>query len=125
MSTQTQNQTHNVYSDNYKLFCKNINPSLQKELGINYHIDVTNTDWTPPNTYGLNNSERTIPEHYFSEKFKEIDMFYELTKDIRNLHPLTELQLNYIKTLPREKIIELLDLFNTCLHAINNIFERL
>jgi hypothetical protein len=49
-------------------------------------------DWEPPSTYGLNNSERIIPQHYFeqdNQSFKEIDMFYELTKDIRNLHLCT------------------------------------
>ena len=46
-------------------------------------------------------------------------MFYELTKDIRNLKPLNEIQLTYVKNLPKEKIIELLEIYNLCLKTIN------
>ena len=48
----------------------------------------------------------------------EIDMFYELTKDIRNLKPLTQTQLNYIQTLPKEKILELLEIYILCFKSI-------
>lgn len=115
-----------VYNDHYYLFCKNINPSLQKELGI--QVDATaglKSDWKPPSTYGLDNSKRVIPEHYFDTKFKEIDMYYEITKDIRNLHPLSEIQLDYIKTLPKENIIELLDIYNICLKTISSFLQEL
>lgn len=85
-------------------------------------------NWKPPTTYGLCNSKRLIPEHYFepnNKSFKEIDMFYELTKDIRNLKPLNDLQLEYIKTLPKEKIVEVLDIYNQCLKNINELLERI
>lgn len=114
---------------NYLLFCNNLNASLQKELEIECY-NYINTDWKPPSTYGLNNSERVIPEHYFEKdkkenQFLQIDMFYKLTKDIRNLKPLSKIQLEYVKTLPKEKILELLEIYNTCLQNINTLLERL
>jgi hypothetical protein len=117
------------YNIHYNLFCSNINPSLKKELGINIDENfILNTDWKPPTEYGLNNSERIIPEHYFeneNKSFKEIDLFYELSKDIRNLKPLNEIQLTYIKTLPKDKIFELLQIYNLCLTNINHLMENL
>ena len=122
-----------IYINHYKLFCNNINPSLKKELNINddivYQDSLDNliNIWIPPTTYGLNNSERIIPIHYFDDNNDSlnINMFYELTKDVRNLIPLNEIQLNYVKTLPRQKIIELLELYNFCLKNINKIIDKL
>ena len=124
------NTNINTYNEHYNLFCTNINPSLQRELGIQYlnnNTYIQKTDWNPPNTYGLQNSERIIPKHYFENNnncFKEIDMFYELTKDIRNLKPLTKIQLDYVKTLKREQIIELLEIYNCCLDSVTQLLER-
>lgn len=119
--------TNNIqlYNEHYTLFCNNINPSLKKDLGLEEPTVPFFSDWIPPTTYGLNNSERIIPEHYFEEitGFKEIDMFYELSKDIRNMKPLNKIQLSYVKKLPKEKIIELLKIYNICLKTINELFE--
>ena len=122
-----------IYINHYKLLCNNINHSLKKELNINDDIEYQNSldnlinNWIQPTTYGLNNSERIIPIHYFDDNNDSlnINMFYELTKDIRNCIPLNEIQLNYVKTLPREKIIELLELYNLCLHNITEIINQL
>ena len=83
---------------------------------------VTNTN-TNTNT---NNLQRIIQKHYLEQKydsFKELDMFYELTKDIRNFKPLNEIQLTYVKKLSKEKIIELLKIFNICLKTITELFN--
>ena len=95
----------------------NIDSSLQKKLGVEINDDK------PENTYRLNNSE-----HYFepnNTSFKKINMFYELTKDIRNLKPLSKIQLEYVKTLPKEKIIELLEIYNICLKTMNMLLEKI
>ena len=117
----------NTYNQHYTLFCNNLNSSLQKELGIKNINDIYPCDWEPPTEYELNNSNRIIPEHSFEKdnKFKDIDMFYELTKDIRNLKPLNEIQLKYVKTLPKEKVIELLEIYNLCLKNINSLLENM
>ena len=119
MSFDNQYNHLDKYNNHYLLFCNNLNASLQKELEIECY-----------NYINTNNSERVIPEHYFEKDKKEnqflhIDMFYELTKDIRNLKPLSKLQLEYVKTLPKEKILELLEIYNTCLQNINTLLERL
>lgn len=51
-------------------------------------------------------------------------MFYELTKDIRNLKPLNRIQLDYIKTLPKEKILEIVEIYNLCLKNIEEFLAR-
>lgn len=121
----------NIYNEHYNtLFCNNLNSSLKKELGLENMNDYKSpfiSDLQPPTSYGLDNSQRIIPEHYFGsnqKSFKEIDMFYELTKDIRNLKPLNDIQLTYVKNLPKEKIIELLKIYNSCLESINQLFEN-
>lgn len=49
--------------DHFNLFCKNIDPSLKRLLGIEDNESKTEekTDWKPPKTHGLNNSEPIIP----------------------------------------------------------------
>lgn len=86
-----------------------------------------NSNGKIPQTYGLNNYERTIGQHYFvsDKKNKEIDMFYELTKNIRNFKPLDSNQLNYVTNLPKDKILELIQIYNTCFHSVNQIFEKI
>jgi len=128
-----QQQTSNkidLYYEHYHLFCNNINPSFRKELGIEIndnHDHNLQTDWKPPSNYGLSNSERIIPQHYFerNQKSMDIDMFYELTKDIRNLKPLNHVQLNFIKTLPKEKVMEIIELYNLCLQNMEEFLNRL
>lgn len=123
-----QEKQLDVYYNHYHLFCKNINQSIKIELGI--EIDDNNTNlknnWKPPSKYGLDNSERIIPLHYLERntKITELDMFYELTKDIRNLKPLTHIQLNYIKTLPKEKVLEIIELYNLCLKNMEEFLAR-
>ena len=68
----------NIYNEHYSLFCNNLNNSLKQELGLeiidNYKY-YSKIDWEPPSTYGLDNSQRIIPQHYFEQdnkSFKEI-----------------------------------------------------
>lgn len=115
-------------NSHYQLFCNNLNESLLKELNVNINSPNNKlNDWIPPKTYGLCNFERLNPQHYLDHNnpLKPIDMFYEITKDIRNLVPLNEVQLNYIKTLSKEKILELLQLYAECFKTINELLIRL
>lgn len=130
MSTKTY--TKQPVQKHYTLFCNNINETLKHDLEIQKQYNTFQNpqeektqriDWEPPSTYGLQNSDRIIPEHYFSENpdCLSIDMFYELSKDIRNLKPLNRVQLNYIKTLPKDKILELLEIYNECFKSIEQL----
>lgn len=117
------NKINENYIEHYKMFCNNISPSIRQELGLLKDDEITvKSNWIPPTTFGLTNSQRIIPAHYFTKEFKEIDMFYEISKDIRNLHPLKQEQLNYIKMLPKEKIIELIELYNHCFICVEKLF---
>lgn len=89
------------------LFCKNI--IHKNELDITYH---SNTDIS--SVYIDNIRKKDKP-----------DMYYEITKDIRNIKQLSPDQINYIKTLPKEKIIEIIELYNECIYKINQIILKL
>ena len=100
---------------------------LSNEFGlseINYDEKI---DFCPPKEHGLINSNVIIPSYYqlhkHPSKILDID-FYEIIKhDIRNLRPLNEIQLKYIKELPSEEKNELFDIFNICILAINDIMK--
>ena len=98
---------------------------LSKEFGI----DEINYDeiinWTPPKQHGLNNCNVIIPQYYHLHKHPskifKID-YYEIIKDdIRNFRTLNKYQLEYINDLSHECKIELIDIFNNCIKAINEM----
>lgn len=53
-----------------------------------------------------------------------IEKIYDLEKEIRNMRPLTKEQLEYVKTLPKEKIIELLELYNLSMECLIMVFMK-
>jgi hypothetical protein len=59
-------------------------------------------EWIPPSIHGLGNSERIIPNHYIPSNMNRnnvlrIDYHFMILDDIRNMRPLNEHHLNYIK----------------------------
>ena len=71
--------------------------------------------WVPPDTHGLNNSDRIIPSYYLPSNMNRhnvlrVDYHYMILDDIRNIRPLNEYQLNYINNSlhesDKQKIIE-------------------
>jgi hypothetical protein len=73
------------------------------------------SDWKPPINYGLENCNVIIPSYYKFHKnptqIVEIDYYFIIKDDIRNLRPLNEYQLKYIKNLSHEYKNELFDIF--------------
>lgn len=128
-NSRLQNYTATEIDSHYTLFCNNINEAIKKEIGLNTVNDSIhiNTNWTPPTTYGLCNSEPIIPSYYINKEnpCQEIDLFYELTKDIRNLKPLCKSQLDYIKTLDKEQVVKIINIYNECLYAVTNMLEKI
>lgn len=47
--------------------------------------------------------------------------FYELVKDIRNLKKLSPQQMQYIKSLPDNKKMELFEIYNECFMRISEL----
>ena len=52
------------------------------------------------------------------------EKIYDLEKEIRNMQPLTKEQLEFVKTLPKEKIIELLELYNLSMECLIVVFMK-
>lgn len=78
------------------------------------------TEWKPPKTYGLNNS-RPILQRTYIERMKNgepIDYFEILKDDLRNIRPLTRHQMDYVKKLNPEEIIEIIDLLNNVMKTL-------
>ena len=113
----------------YNWFCNQISPTLAKELDMDTHYvaDKDVSDWHPPTTHGLNNSSRVIPEYYLTGKvlagnLLEIDFYFTIVDDIRNLRKLSPYQQTFIRSLPDEKKQELLEEYRACVeYIIDNI----
>jgi len=63
--------------------------------------------WVPPDKHGLENSDRIIPIFYIPSNMTKnnilrVDYHYMILDDIRNVRPLNEYQLNYIKNYLQE-----------------------
>jgi hypothetical protein len=56
----------------------------------------------------------SIASFLYSENPKDLtdNIYYTLTKNIRNFTELTTEELEYIKTLPKENLIELIEIYN-------------
>jgi len=109
-------QLHYVdFIESNSIKCKNMSNELRKIYGLS--INNIETSWKPPDTYGLRNSNRIIPEYYLTGKNLEGQMFYfdyyvMIEDDIKNLRSLSEYQLKYIDSLDDEKKNNIIKLFN-------------
>jgi hypothetical protein len=45
--------------------------------------------------------------------------YYDLTKDIKNFYPLSEEQIEFIKTLPHHELINIIKIYNKCIKCID------
>jgi hypothetical protein len=127
-SREVTNEKTNKLNRHFNLFCKNINPSLKRELGLPETELDDECDWTPPSTHGLGNSERIIPEEYLdiNRPLSNLNFFETIKIDVRNIKPLSKFQLNYISThLSKENIIELIQIYNDCFCYIENVMKDL
>lgn len=94
----------------------NINKKIAIDLGL--PLPETNEEiieYDQPKEYGLSNCNVIIPVYYglhkSPEKFLNIDYFTMIKDDIRNLRPLHQYQMNYIKSLSHEEKYELIEIF--------------
>ena len=102
-----------------KIKCKNIDVRLAEEVGITNYNKMDEIEesekWVPPSLHGIGNSERIIPIHYLpsnmcKRNILRVDYHYMVLDDIRNLRPLNDNQLGYIKNSlnesEKQKVIE-------------------
>lgn len=124
--TEEKSDKTNKLNRHFNLFCKNINPSLKRELGIIETENDYKTDWVPPTTHGLGNSERIIPAEHLdiNRPLYNLNLFESIKVDIRNIKPLTSFQLDYISNnLNKESILELIDIYNDCFYYIEDFMK--
>jgi hypothetical protein len=105
--------------EKYEFHTKNINPSLAKLCGIpvNPMYTTISTDWNPPSTYGLSNSEPIIQSLYLKTLTQALNIDYitHLQNQITDMNPLSYFQLKYIYTLDIECLCNIIDTYNTTL----------
>ena len=123
----SDNSNNNEYKQNNEeepIFKAKLCSRLSRELGLHEIIYEEPIHWEPPTKHGLENCNVIIPSYYKfhknPHKILQID-YYEIIKDdIRNLRPLNEYQLKYIKDLSHEYKNELFDIFNDCVKVFND-----
>lgn len=100
----------------------NINKKIAQELGL--EVTETNDElikYDQPKTYGLSNCNVIIPSYYglhtSPEKIQNINYLSMIKDDIKNLRPLNQYQIDYIKKLPHEDKDEIIDIFNSCMNT--------
>jgi len=108
-------------SDEYNIQADNLSPNLINYFHPKLKIQV-DTDWKPPNKYGLDNSPIIIPRYYQKgEKILTVDYYFMILDDIRNLRKLNQTQLHFIKTLEDDKKQEIILEFNKLFDIIETL----
>lgn len=99
---------------------KKVNNPLKIVLGSE-EVKIV-SDWEPPKTHGLSNSERIIPEHYINniEDFKKKKIKDLIIDDVRNFRKLDSRKLNYIKYFStNDEKIEIITEYDKAIESIS------
>lgn len=82
-------------------------------------------EWEPPKTYGLQNSRPILQRTYIERMMNgiPIDYFEILKDDLRNIRPLTKAQMEYVKNLNTEKMIEIIEILNNATKLLIQIAD--
>jgi hypothetical protein len=130
-----ENETNNdslslsSYESDNEIQCKNIAPKLAKAINVPTEIEEKNlnTDWKPPDTYGLSNSRPIIQQYYFKDGLQNLRSSFNylnnIHDDIRNYRKLEDYQLNYIKNLDNEEKDQIIKLYNEVLDTLIKNFS--
>ena len=109
----------------YNWFCNQISPQLAEDLDIDTHYTANKhaSEWHPPSTHGLTNSSRVFGDYYLTGKdlvgkLFDVDFYFTIVDDIRNLRKLSPYQQTFIRSLPDEKKQELLEEYRACVESI-------
>ena len=51
--------------------------------------------------------------------------YYEINKDIRNYKKLSPSEIEYIKKLSKENLLEIIEIYDSCMENIDNIINKL
>ena len=85
------------------------------DIPVNPMYTTIDTDWKPPSTYGITNSEPIIQSLYLKTitQALNIDYITHLQNRITDLNPLSYFQLEYIHTLDNKMMFNVIDTYNT------------
>ena len=50
--------------------------------------------------------------------------YYEINKDIRNYKKLSRIEIEFIKKLPKENLLEIIETYDSCIENIDNIINN-
>ena len=105
-----------------------MNSSLKSAFSDITDNSCKTSDWVPPAKYGLDNSAIVLQQPYFQklQRGEKVDYTNILKDDIRNMRPLTNHQIEYIKKLERYDLIEIiiiLDTINTTLLTLAGLTD--
>ena len=97
-----------------------LSKSFCSASNISFNCNEPAFDWKPPRKHGLQNSCRILQPAYIDRIINgvPIDYFEILKDDIRNIRPLTAHQLEYIKNLQPDEMIEVIEIFNNVMKLL-------
>ena len=52
------------------------------------------------------------------------DAYYKICIDVRNMKTLTSQQMDYVRTLPKDKLVELVEIYNMIMETVNYLIEK-
>ena len=114
--------------DEYEMDLSKLSPNLRQYFKEeNYRKEDFQTDWEPPKTYGLKNSEEIIPRFYIRDfqKIVEKDYFGIIIDKIRNFKKLNKREFEYTLTLEREEKRILLEKYHKLISVINDLVDTI
>ena len=79
------------------------------------------------NTIKIPHTDNTIQNktNSFLLNQNQKNELYELTKNIRNMQILNKTEIDFIKTLPTEKLLEIIEIYNDCMKLVNELIMQL
>jgi hypothetical protein len=105
----------------------NVCKILSRELSLPEMVLDESFISEPPSEYGLSNSDVIIPSYYHLDKdpskILSIDYFNIIKDDIKNYRALNKYQIEYTKDLSHEYKNELIEIFNECIIAFNELMK--
>ncbi len=135
-SNNSNNSNNSTNNSNFTKILKRDESIVPKKINIidnNKKVDqnVFIESWNfPPKTYGLGNSERIFGQYYLTGKnlngkIVNIDFFFTILDNIRNIRPLNIYQLEYIKTISSEKLIIIINEYNKSMNIFLESLEEI
>lgn len=133
-------EENNISDDNYEFKCPNISANLLEKCNDNNKklvktITINNNTWIPPTKYGLDNSQRILPNINIKNNIYEttknnilvqnnLVQIKNIKDDIMNFKKLMPSQLNLIKNISDNEKYEIIELYNHMVIKFKELFSK-